>query len=226
MAKRIDPAGSSQEILFPVSTYGTRKFALDPLGDMVYWADNGNIIRANIDGGGESIIVSSVEDTHLWDITIDLLARRIHWTLADHTQDIGKLQSANLDGTDVQVVYTYPTTQLTGIEVAPLREEIYWVDMASDRIMRVNMNGSNPSTVINHEFVWTIKLDPRLDQLYFHDFEALYRCNLDGTGLTQIRAAELRDLTLANKGKARRKVRGAPVCGREEGWAPHQVVSS
>ena len=82
--------------------------ALDLANGRVYWTDegahheygfdNGAIRRANLDGSGMETLVQGLGDPN--SIALDLTAGRVYW--ADFAA--GRIQSANLDGSDVRAI--------------------------------------------------------------------------------------------------------------------------
>ena len=78
--------------------------ALDLPAGKIYWADYGDngIYQANLDGSGKKLLVQANGPSGL---VLDLAAGTMYWTDAA-TVDKGDIRSANLDGSNVQVLVT------------------------------------------------------------------------------------------------------------------------
>ncbi|MHC4797207.1 MAG: hypothetical protein ACYTF1_11245, partial [Planctomycetota bacterium] len=121
---------------------------------------------------------------------------KIYWT-AGGQGPVGQIQSANLDGTNVQtlVANTNPlgSTRPTGIALDSAGGKLYWADFYSG-IYSANLDGTNPSAVwlgVNPYALQGIDVDPINGQLYWGpthsvfsgDFATIRRSKLDGTGM-------------------------------------------
>ena len=121
--------------------------ALDVAGGKMYWTDPaiGKIQRANLDG-------SNVEDllTGLGaplDIALDIAGGKMYWTHIDWNPATeiftnGKIQRANLDGSNVENLLTGLGTP-SGIALDIAGGKMYWTDPAIGKIQRANLDSSN-----------------------------------------------------------------------------------
>jgi len=104
---------------------GAAGIALDPVGGKMYWTDvdgaltNGLIRRADLDGTNAETLLS-FGASHPVGIAVDPLNAKIYWT--DLVAD--KIQSADLDGSDVQDVVT-GVDEANGIAVDPVGGKLY-----------------------------------------------------------------------------------------------------
>ena len=84
--------------------------ALDIVGEKIYWTDTGKVQRANFDGSNvEGIITAGLEDPR--DIALDVAGGKMYWTHAEWSAALdaytnGKVQRANLDGSNVEDIVT------------------------------------------------------------------------------------------------------------------------
>lgn len=105
----------------------------------------------------------------------------------------GRVSSANDDGSDLKVVQGGRTAGPDGIVVDAATKKIYWTNMgnvaANDgTIERVDLDGSNLTTVVPAAGTWTpkqLKLDAKHGKLYWSDREGMriMRSNLDGSNI-------------------------------------------
>ncbi|MDA0769118.1 MAG: hypothetical protein O2821_02700 [Chloroflexi bacterium] len=179
--------------------------AVDPIGQRVYWASNGDtpgdltdgkILRSinlgipgpRLNRGGEpdgnyEIIVTSVASstpTSLSDpagLALDLSAGKVYW--ADLTG--GKIQRANLDGTNAEDILTGLSLPY-GIALDPINGHMYWTErIIAPRIVRADLDGSNQQVILaglNDPWGLTMDVDrcPALTSVTPLDNDADWRC--------------------------------------------------
>lgn len=147
--------GSGFAILSETVTH--RGVAVDHAAGKIYWSTSdtmfkGKILKANLDGSGVQVVVTS-NDTQFKPnaIALDLAGGKIYWT--DYVLDV--LGRANLDGTDVQFIWSAGGNfNPRGITLDLAAGKIYWgqdndFDATSGRIMSANLDGTSPHVVIN-----------------------------------------------------------------------------
>src|SRR5262249_37936945 len=153
----------------------------------MYWGDNvaGAIIRANLDGSGQTTLVSGLPPADstpgVRPPALDLAHGHMYWTDGTNFSP-GFLRRANLDGSEV-------TTLVTGVaggrrivlDLAGGR--MYWAEGASGRIRRANLDGSEVTTLINED-TDDVALDLAAGKMYWTAYTAgeIHRANLDGSG--------------------------------------------
>ena len=79
--------------------------AVDGAGGKLYWNTSGDVWRANLDGSGIELLFSADEPGFIQDLALDLLNQKIYfsnWSALPGSY--GRLQRANLDGSDIEDV--------------------------------------------------------------------------------------------------------------------------
>ena len=110
--QRANLNGSNVEHLVQIGTAGLAGIDLDLKGGKMYWSNNGglprSIWRADMDGSNAEPIVSD-NLQHPAGINVEITGRKIYWIDARMGGE-GKIQRANLDGSDIEAVsYTHLT---------------------------------------------------------------------------------------------------------------------
>ena len=82
---------------------------LDVAGEKIYWTSLGKIQRANLDGTNVQNITEGLDDPR--DIALDVAGGKMYWTHAEYSAALdrytnGKVQRANLDGSNVEDIVT------------------------------------------------------------------------------------------------------------------------
>ncbi len=168
------------------------------------WRSNiGKIRRANLNGTAAEDLVTGLFGPI--DIALDLQNRKMYWT--DRTAE--KIQRANLDGTNVEVIVKRDTLTISPncIVLDVKSNKIYWGNWRREIIQRANFDGSDienltikelflPRNMFIDQLVsaQNIKLDLKDDKLYWTDVfgHKIARANLDGS--------DAEDLITKNKG--------------------------
>ncbi len=138
-----------------LSTPFAAGIAFDMVNGRIYWssaitAEAGEIRRANMDGSGQVVIISNYGRPAR--IALDVRGGKIYWT--DYVNDV--VRRANLDGTGRQDLYVVGSNlNPEGIALDLTAGKVYWgQEYASDRdkIMRMNLDGTSPETVLIGSF--------------------------------------------------------------------------
>jgi sugar lactone lactonase YvrE len=165
--------------------------------DSIYWSDSipsspaGDIRRANLDGSGQTILVSGLSGPI--GPALHLVGGQMYWT----DTNAGDIQRANLDGSG-------QTTLVSGLAAVPnlpgawspaldlARGQMYWTDGlegASGAIRRANLDGSGQTTLVSGlPAPRGVALDLARGQMYWADAAGgdIQRANLDGSGQTTL----------------------------------------
>ncbi|KAL3841911.1 hypothetical protein ACJMK2_020000 [Sinanodonta woodiana] len=156
----------------------------DPVEGYVYWTDDElrNIRRAQLDGSGSEIIVSSEVD-HPDGIAVDWIGRNLYWT--DTGTD--RIEVVRLNGTHRRVLISEGLDEPRAICLDPAAGYIYWTDWGKEpKIERANLDGSDRIALINTSLGWPngLAIDFQDRKIYWGEAkeDKIEVANLDGTG--------------------------------------------
>ena len=98
----------------------------------------------------------------------------------------GKIQRANLDGSQVADVVTGLSGNY-GLAIDELHDRIYWSNINNGTISRANIDGTAKQTIIaGLSYPLTIALNPSAGLMYWTDFDKVKRATLDGGSVTNL----------------------------------------
>jgi len=151
----------------------------------IYWTSSTGIHRAEPNGRDHETLLSvTLGDPRA--IAVDVANRKIYW--AD--RGTGKIQRANLDGTDIEdLAFTPAVGSLYGIAVDPVRGKVYWVGGKSHKIQRSELDGTNVEDVITRDvtdlmyYPRGLAVDVDAGKIYWTELQTarIFRANMDGT---------------------------------------------
>jgi DNA-binding beta-propeller fold protein YncE len=163
-------------------------------GQSLYWTEYGSdrICRGNIDGTGQTVLVSGLG--HIIGLDIDPSAKKMYWL----NRSTFKVQSANLDGSEVVDLVSMP--QDTDPAKGPLsvcvdatNRQIYWtpgnIYPTGYSIYRSNSDGTGTVRLIGGLSIPdAMAVDPTAGYIYWgeHGTQRIARAELDGTGITTL----------------------------------------
>ncbi|MCH7591510.1 MAG: hypothetical protein IH989_01850 [Planctomycetes bacterium] len=184
--RRMNPDGSNLESIAATTGYRTR-LAVDLAAGKIYWNGwhfFGHIKRSNLDGSNEeTLIPSDIFNAGPTTIALDLIDRKMYWTWTDYEAKTGKIQRANLDGTEVEDLVT-GLGPLHEMAVDPFAKKVYWTDLPAKSILRADVNGSNVETVYTStttRAIYRFALDFCEQRIYFIRFGDLHRIDFEGS---------------------------------------------
>jgi hypothetical protein len=148
--RRANLDGSDNELL--LDAQGTPQYlVLDPPNGWLYvafWSgtdgDTGMIRRVDLDGLNQQVVIANIRNGPIG-IAVDVAGGKIYWTRNNDAAQTGRIQRANLDGTDVE-------TLLAGIDPSSIALDldagkIYWntyiAETDARTIERANLDGSD-----------------------------------------------------------------------------------
>ncbi|MDE0397792.1 MAG: DUF5050 domain-containing protein [Candidatus Poribacteria bacterium] len=135
--QRLNVNGSNFQPNLVTGLDSPRHLALDVTGGKVYWTEEtGQIRRASLDGTDIKTLVTDLETLG----GIVLMNGKIYWTEKTR-ENSGKIQSANLDGTNPEVFTTLMSVPL-GIAVDTMQRKLYWTD-SRGTLQRADFTGEN-----------------------------------------------------------------------------------
>ncbi|MDY6992370.1 MAG: hypothetical protein SVR94_07160 [Pseudomonadota bacterium] len=113
-------------------------------------------------------------------------ASKMYWT--DYIS--GKIQRANLDGSEVEDILTVAPYALGGIAIDETHQKMYWTNRQSNTIQRADLEGSQVETIITTQAnePFDIVLDVAGNTLYWSDCGSLKirQAALDGTEVKDV----------------------------------------
>jgi hypothetical protein len=157
---------------------------------LVVWGDQTDetISRANLDGTGSLLITTTPFHRGL---VIDPAAGYMYWDTSI-TPTSGRIMRSNLDGTG-QVILVNGATfgKPASLAIDAAAGKLYWTDYVNKVVRRSNFDGSGLQTLYSSgDSPRAIALDLPSGKLYWGQdygeeptFGAIYRSNLDGSGI-------------------------------------------
>jgi sugar lactone lactonase YvrE len=177
---RADLNGTSVKKAVTQKFSNARFIAIDTTLGKMYWADVGEIRRANLDGTEVTTLVSDILGP--LGIALDVPARKIYWT----DSATNKIQRANLgDGSGLEDVVT-DLRRPKGLALDRVRRKVYWTEEAGV-VRRANLDGSGVEDLVSGlEFPMGIALDVVAQEMYVAESRRIQKARFDGSGLTTL----------------------------------------
>lgn len=147
--RRINADGTGLVTLFTAT--GTNPVGaprVDATNGHVYLGADGQIIRLDLDGSNQKVVVNGVSQPR--SIGLDIAGNHIYWIDADTITDfIGR---AKLDGTDFTILVDNSpnlntSSGLSDLVVDVAGNAIFYADDLRDNVTRVDLSGQNPLVV-------------------------------------------------------------------------------
>jgi hypothetical protein len=120
---------------------------IDTMNSNVYWTESNAIYRGDLSNGTKSLILDGV-GVNVFDIELDVASGKMYWVVFSGA---GKIQRANLDGTEVETILdglTEPITMALDLD----GQKLYWAErnaITYGSIHRADLNGSNPELLLS-----------------------------------------------------------------------------
>jgi hypothetical protein len=153
---RADLDGSNKTLLLAIGNT-VRGISLDVTGGWMYFGafsgldgERGTARRAHLDGTDAGTIIGEIRNGP-YDVCVDPQAGKIYWTRNNSEPDTGRVQRANLDGSETETIAV--DTDAESLELDLARGKIYWTTFDSGsypdttRINRANLDGSDPEVL-------------------------------------------------------------------------------
>ena len=157
---------------------------VEPVGQpSIYWVNtNAGTLHFLVGAEVENLVASVQNATSL---AVDTTDRKIYWA-EQMSRNRGNIKSANLDGSNVQVLATFRSTPQS-IAVDPMRRKLYWID-SRGRIQRSNTNGKQIRNLVrNLDSPGKIAVDVARGKLYWTEASGRIRqANLNGKNIRNI----------------------------------------
>ena len=174
--------------------------ALDLPGDKIYWTDRDNvdyanpnarnsIRRMNLDGTNIETLVTggpSVKEA----IALDTAGGKMYWVDWNTFTGGGKIQWANLNGTNVEDVVS-ELVDPRGIALDLSQGKMYWTDGGAGKIQRADLDGSNIEDLVTGVAASSasyLALDFSGGKMYWANWGAgkIQRANFDGSNVEDL----------------------------------------
>lgn len=188
---RLDADGTKRVLYTsPQATSNPEGLAVDPVHGLLFWAEGGTVMRAQLDGSGGAAFIAPTSGAFASSVAIDAAGGFVYWT--DNGSDT--VNRAALDGSGRTVLHTAPDAfanpRALALDVAA--QMMFWGEGTS--LLRAPLAGG-PATVVASGtlFITSIAVDAESQQLYWTDnaSDALMRARYDGSGLTQLYSSPL-----------------------------------
>ena len=143
----------------------------------MYWIE-GNTIYYRPTGGGKEIFLEPKDGTLTGGLAIETVGRKVYWT--ERTIDNrGRIQSANLDGTNLQTVKEITTVPLD-IALDAMKGTLYWTS-SRGKIRRINVSGKgfDGNFITNLNSPKHIAFDVEKRRLYWTDRRGIWHIYAD-----------------------------------------------
>lgn len=181
--------------LFFGQTSSVRGLAIDPAHSAMYWTDEDyqTVSRANLDGSGTINVITGILSG---DVAIDVPAGSLFFAnnVAGPEGPYDAIDISNLNGTSHHTIVN-GIYQLTGLDVDPVAQKIYWADVGLNRqndtsIRRANYDGSGMQILLSNlpDVIRDLDVVPELNAMFWssRDQGMIKRADLNGANLHTI----------------------------------------
>ena len=166
-----------------VDDMNTVDIVLDVPGGRIYWSDSQGIHRADLDGSNSETLVTFDGQPVPRSLAVDLKGGRVYWT------DSQVIYRADLDGSNAEPLFTGAENP-GGIAFDPVGNKMYWTEPGTERIRRVDLDGTHVETLIAEvrRAPVGLALDLAGNRMYWTDrgTNRIHRADLDGTHIEDL----------------------------------------
>ncbi len=178
---RIDPKPCRP--IYSVDDMNTVDIALDVPGGRIYWSDSQGIHRTDLDCSNSETLVTFEGQPVPRSLALDLKGGRMYWT------DSQAIYRADLDGSHAAPLFT-GAEHPGGIAFDPVGDRMYWTEPGTERIRRVDRDGTNAETLIAEvrRAPVSLALDLAGNRMYWTDrgTNRIHRADLDGANIEDL----------------------------------------
>ncbi len=183
---KIDLDGENLELIRSL-TYAASSIALDLEHDYVYWyigAPEYRIYRAPLSGGPQELVVQmpsvdigngAHDNPSVRDLAIDTAAGKLYWT-TNSVQEVypAKVSRSNLDGSNIEDLWTIPQGFPEGIDLDLAARKVYFT--SERQVLRIDMDEPRTVEVVaqsnSFEGIHAVALDVPRGKVYWAEGES------------------------------------------------------
>ena len=143
--QRLNLEGSNFQQNLTRGSKSPENITIDAENSKIYWSEDGNLKRANLNGSNrQDIIKSSGAITG-----IAIAGGKVYWTETSvHASTRSrKIRRANLNGSNAERLVTINASIPTGISVDFVGRKLYWTN-SNGKVQRADLDGSNVENVV------------------------------------------------------------------------------
>lgn len=149
--------------------------------------DAKRIYRCEVDGSNLIAIESLSNQNNLAMITVDPNAGKLFWTCASISNELGKVVSSDLDGSNIYMLFiesVYETVSPRGVSLKPVSSVLFWVGIRDHTIYKQSYSSSEtPLASAGIGDPQDLAYCPNLEKIFVSDpaNKKIHRINIDGT---------------------------------------------
>lgn len=163
-------------------TAGFSTVMADKINDKLYTSNGSKIFRSGLQGENPTEILGGLNNC--FDLALSSNTNKLFWC----SRFGNKIQSANLDGSDLTDILTSGVNFPSGLAIDQINGKLYWGEQS--QILRANLDGSNIEPLVTSGLSAStqrsIAIDVANDKLYFVDNNKISRANLDGSSIVEL----------------------------------------
>lgn len=114
-------------------------FTVDVGDEKIYYFDRRRLIRTEMDGEGETVILEDIGGP----IAIDRDGGKLYWTNRG-----SKIRRADLDGSRIEDILDSGSGHIYTIALDLDNQKLYWHNASYDDVCRANLDGTQPETLV------------------------------------------------------------------------------
>ena len=158
---------------------------IDTVNKKLYLTNSwGKVQRLNFDGTGfqPDLVVNLTSPSG---VAVDAAGGKIYWIEQTGNRS-GRLQRANLDGTDVELVKELKSDP-HGLTVDTVNRKLYLTN-GWGKVQRMNLNGSKfePNLIVNLDAPRGVAVDIAAKKVYWTEKNRIRRANLNGSNIQNV----------------------------------------
>ena len=158
---------------------------IDTVNKKLYLTNSwGKVQRLNFDGTGfqPDLVVNLTSPSG---VAVDAASGKIYWIEQTGNRS-GRLQRANLDGTDVELVKELKSDP-HGLTVDTVNRKLYLTN-GWGKVQRMNLNGSKfePNLIVNLDAPRGVAVDIAAKKVYWTEQNRIRRANLNGSNIQTV----------------------------------------